>query len=124
MSSFYFPLPRSPTFEGPFASTLVTNNMYYNDVSSVNVHSDEFGNLPPEVQHEILLERQQIEKYSYHDPDTLPQVLYMQVAAQMIEKLVSLSLSLSLSLSVGSKRFLQLSTFSFDEEKSHLSEAG
>ena len=65
---------RSPTFDGPFASTQVTNSMYYDGVSSVNVHSDEFDCLPPEVQHEILLERQQIEKYSYHDPDTLPQV--------------------------------------------------
>ena len=58
----------------------MTNSKYYDDVSSVNVHSDEFNCLPPEVQHEILLERQQIEKYSFHDPDTLPQVwVVMQV---------------------------------------------
>ena len=43
-------------------------------MTSVDVHSKEFDSLPPEVQHELLLERQQIEKYSYHDPDTLPQV--------------------------------------------------
>ena len=65
---------RSPTFEDPLSSVQSTNNMYYNDVASVNVHSNEFDSLPPEVQHEILLEREQIEKYSYHDPDTLPQV--------------------------------------------------
>ena len=52
----------------------MANNAYYSDVTSVDVHSKEFDSLPPEVQHELLLERQQIEKYSYHDPDTLPQV--------------------------------------------------
>ena len=65
---------RSPTFEEPLSSILLANNAYYSDVASVDVHSKEFDSLPPEVQHEILLERQQIEKYSYHDPDTLPQV--------------------------------------------------
>ena len=65
---------RNPTFEDSFATTQSTNNKYYDDVVSVNVYSSEFDCLPPEVQHEILLERQMIEKYSYHDPDTLPQV--------------------------------------------------
>ena len=66
---------RSPTFEEPSSSSvLLANSTYYSDVASVDVHSKEFDSLPPEVQHEILLERQQIEKYSYHDPDTLPQV--------------------------------------------------
>ena len=53
---------------------MLANNAYYSDVTSVDVHSKEFDSLPPEVQHELLLERQQIEKYSFHDPDTLPQV--------------------------------------------------
>ena len=65
---------RSPTFDESFVNTQLANNQYYSDVASVNVLSKEFDDLPPEVQHEILLERQQIEKYSYHDPDTLPQV--------------------------------------------------
>ena len=72
--TLFFMVTRSPTFEEPLSAVQSTNTAYYSDVASVDVHSKEFDGLPPEVQHEILLERQQIEKYSYHDPDTLPQV--------------------------------------------------
>ena len=47
---------------------------YLHDVASLDINSSEFGALPPEVQHELLLERQQMEKYSHNDPATLPQV--------------------------------------------------
>lgn len=47
---------------------------YFADLMTVDIQSDSFGSLPPEVQHELLLERQQVEKYSRHNPTTLPQV--------------------------------------------------
>ena len=47
---------------------------YYADVATLDIQSDSFDSLPPDVQHELLLERQQVQKYSYHNPATLPQV--------------------------------------------------
>ena len=49
-------------------------NAYHEEVSALDIHSDDFSSLPPEVQHELLLERQQLEKHSHNDPTTLPQV--------------------------------------------------
>ena len=47
---------------------------YQEDLATVDIHSESFSSLPPHVQHELLLERQQIEKYTYHAPQSLPQV--------------------------------------------------
>ena len=47
---------------------------YVEDVSMVDVESTEFTSLPPEVQHEILQERQEMERYSHTDPGSLPTV--------------------------------------------------
>lgn len=44
-------------------------------VASLDIHSDDFNSLPPEVQHDLLLERQQLETHTHHDPATLPQVI-------------------------------------------------
>ena len=44
------------------------------DVEKVDVHSAEFASLPPELKHEILQERQELERHTYTDPGTLPHV--------------------------------------------------
>lgn len=46
---------------------------YISDLMSVDIQSESFEGLPPDVQHELLLERQQIQKHSHHSPATLPQ---------------------------------------------------
>ena len=38
-------------------------NAYHDEVSALDIHSEDFNILPPEVQHELLLERQQLEKH-------------------------------------------------------------
>ncbi len=51
---------------------------YCSDLTALDIHSEEFGSLPPDVQHELLVERQQLEKHNYHNPTSLPQVrLYL-----------------------------------------------
>ena len=44
------------------------------DVGSVDISSSIFASLPPEVQHEILQEKQEMERYSHTDPSSLPMV--------------------------------------------------
>ena len=60
--------------------SLAESAHYYGDLMSVDIHSESFNDLPPEVQHELLLERQQLEKYSHHQPASLPQVLYTYIS--------------------------------------------
>ena len=68
-------LSRSPsTDRSDLETSFSHNHAYLRDVASLDINSSEFGSLPAEVQHELLLERQQMEKYSYNDPATLPQV--------------------------------------------------
>ena len=70
-----FSLSRSPsTDRSDLETSFSHNHAYLRDVASLDINSSEFGSLPAEVQHELLLERQQMEKYSYNDPATLPQV--------------------------------------------------
>ena len=38
----------------------------------VDIDSSEFAALPPELKHEILQERQELERHTYTDPDSLP----------------------------------------------------
>ena len=47
---------------------------YLEDVGAIDVQSPVFASLPPELQHEILQERQEMERHSYTDPGTLPAV--------------------------------------------------
>ena len=42
------------------------------DVERVDLNSSEFASLPPELQHEILQERQEMERHTFTDPGTLP----------------------------------------------------
>ena len=66
---------RSPsTDRSDLETSFSHNHAYLHEVASLDINSSEFGSLPAEVQHELLLERQQMEKYSYNDPATLPQV--------------------------------------------------
>ena len=51
-----------------------SDSSYLHDVASVDIHSAAFASLPPEVQHEMLQERQQLERHSYTDPALLPAV--------------------------------------------------
>lgn len=53
---------------------LVSVNAYNEEVAALDIYSEEFSSLPPDVQHELLLERQLMEKHSHNDPDSLPQV--------------------------------------------------
>ena len=56
---------RSPTLED---STLAE------DVESVDITSSDFSSLPPQLQHEILQERQELERRAHTDPASLPSV--------------------------------------------------
>ena len=56
---------RSPTLED---STLAE------DVESVDIASSDFSALPPQLQHEILQERQELERRAHTDPASLPSV--------------------------------------------------
>ena len=47
---------------------------FVEDVRMVDVESSEFASLPPEVQHEVLQERQEMERHTHTDPRTLPNV--------------------------------------------------
>ena len=60
--------PRSPVTEPASEPQLME------DVATVDVASVEFASLPPELQHEILQERQEQERHSYTDPACLPPV--------------------------------------------------
>ena len=51
-----------------------SDSSYLHDMASVDIHSAAFASLPPEVQHEILQERQKLERHSYTDPTLLPVV--------------------------------------------------
>ncbi len=46
----------------------------HGDVNAIDLESEEFQGLPHEVQHELLLHRQEAEKYTRHNPASLPQV--------------------------------------------------
>ncbi len=74
-AKFYPPSRSCSDAEPPFDPVLERElAQYQEDLATVDIHSEAFSCLPPHVQHELLLERQQIEKYSHHDPHSLPQV--------------------------------------------------
>ena len=43
-------------------------------VGKLDVDSDYFSSLPPEVQHDLLLEKKELEKHTYTPADCLPEV--------------------------------------------------
>lgn len=63
---YTFFLCRSPTLAAAKDSSLVE------DVERVDIDSSEFAALPPELKHEILQERQELERHTYTHPDSLP----------------------------------------------------
>ena len=46
----------------------------FEDVGMVDTRSQAFVSLPPELQHEILQERQELERHTYTDPGSMPSV--------------------------------------------------
>ena len=65
---FLYSVYRSPAFVGTSDASFVE------DVEKVDVTSAEFASLPPELKHEILQERQELERRTKTDPGTLPDV--------------------------------------------------
>ena len=61
-------LYRSPTLEDSTEPSLAE------DVESVDITSSDFSSLPPQLQHEILQERQELERRAHTDPASLPSV--------------------------------------------------
>ncbi|KAL5506745.1 hypothetical protein EMCRGX_G008482 [Ephydatia muelleri] len=59
---------------GDHNDTDLATDLYHHELANLDVHSEQFAALPPETQHDLLLEKQRYEKYTYHHPSTLPQV--------------------------------------------------
>lgn len=68
------PLPENTLIREGSPTPLSRSVDHTHQVKGLDIHSEDFKSLPPEVQHELLLERQQLDTHTHHHPDTLPQV--------------------------------------------------
>ena len=68
-------LASSHSDDGDHGDDDLAADLYHHELADLDVHSEQFASLPPETQHDLLLEKQRYNKYTYHHPSTLPQVM-------------------------------------------------
>ena len=48
--------------------------LFSSEADTIDIESETFSALPPEMQHDLLLEKKEMQKYSYSNPSILPKV--------------------------------------------------